>query len=377
MAPIVLDLKKTPDPRDAIHRAVEGFAAGQIVAMPTETVYGIAASALLVEGVERLHRLKNRPQTMPLVFLVKSYDDALDYAPDMSMMARRMARKCWPGPLMILVPGPHPDSVISRLPERVQELCELNGFIGIRVPAENIAIEVLRLNAGPVLMCNSGTNEFEPAANAQELMQCAGDSVDIVLDGGPCRFARPSTVVKIVGNDVDIVRRGVLDERALKRMSDVNILIVCTGNTCRSPMAEGLLKGRLAKLAGCDFASLSDSGFHVESAGIAAMPGGGVSTDAVHALQAFNIDISNHSSQPVTERLVQQADLILTMTNTHRMAILAQWPQAAGRTFTLANNTDVADPIGMPAEYYTMCAEQIDKHLDNWINENPIFKPES
>jgi protein-tyrosine phosphatase len=309
-----------------------------------------------------------------LVFLVKSYEDALDFAPDLSPMARRLARKCWPGPLTILVPGPHPDSVISRLPDEVQRLCTIDGRIGMRVPADPMAMEVLRINAGPVLTCNSGSTEFEPAGTATELLQTLSDQIDILIDGGQCRFSRPSTVVEIMGEEVHVVRRGVIDERALKRMSDVNILIVCTGNTCRSPMAEGLLKARLAKSLGCDPNGLSDAGFHVESAGIEAMPGGGVSAEAVEALKPFHVDISCHSSQPVTERLVQNADLILTMTNAHRMALLARWPMAAGRTFLLGHDTDISDPIGMPLEYYSVCADQIDKHLESWLKDHAVFK---
>ncbi|MEZ6095254.1 MAG: L-threonylcarbamoyladenylate synthase [Pirellulaceae bacterium] len=283
MAPIVVDLKKIPDKRDAVHRAIEALAAGRIVAMPTETVYGVAACALHEDAVRRLFEIKNRPQTLPLIFLVKSADDALDFVPDMEPLARRMARKCWPGPLVLLLRGPHPDSVISRLPETVQEICSRQGWIGLRVPADAFSMDVLRLNAGPVLMCNSGTNELEPAATGQELIDSHSNSIDLIIDGGQCRFARPSTVVKIEGDNIEIVRRGVIDEQALKRMSEVNILIVCTGNTCRSPMAEGLLKRRLADRLKCDPASLGDCGYNVESAGIAAMPGGAVSGEAVEA----------------------------------------------------------------------------------------------
>ncbi|MEZ6095255.1 MAG: hypothetical protein R3C03_13660 [Pirellulaceae bacterium] len=90
------------------------------------------------------------------------------------------------------------------------------------------------------------------------------------------------------------------------------------------------------------------------------------------------MDISEHTSQPVTERLVQQADLILTMTGTHKMALLSQWPGAASRTFTLAGGDDISDPIGMPGEYYQACAEQIDRYLEEWVGKHPVFQtPES
>lgn len=378
MPPIVFDIKQLADPRDAIYRAVEGLAAGKLVAMPTETVYGIGASGLIAESVERLYALKNRPEALPLVYLVKSADDALDYIPDMSPFARRLARKCWPGPLTILFPGPHPDSVITRLPDRVQELTCATGWVAVRVPADKRASEVLRLNAGPVIMANSGTDKAAPAVSASELIAAIGNDLDIVIDGGTCRFSQPSTVVKICGDELEIIRRGVIDEQSLKRMSQINILVVCTGNTCRSPMAEGILKHELAERLGCTVEELEDHGYHVESAGVAAMAGGGVSQEAVEALQGEGIDISQHSSQPVTERLIQQADLILTMTGSHRQMLLAQWPQVSNRTFNLARNgEDIADPIGLPLEYYEHTAKQIRHHLRQWLEDasQKLFPP--
>ena len=375
MRPIVFDLKKLSDPRDAIHRAVEGLAAGKLVAIPTETVYGIGASGLLGPSVHRLYSLKNRPLAFPLIYLVKSAEDALDYVPDMSPFARRLARKVWPGPLTILSKGPHPDSVITRLPEEVQEMTCGSGWVALRVPADPVASEIMRLNAGPLIMANSGTHEAEPAATADVLLSAVGNELDMVIDTGICRFAQQSTVVKIVNDQIEIVRRGVIDEQSLKRMSEVHILIVCTGNTCRSPMGEGLMRKRLADHLGCSPENLEDFGFKVESAGIAAMPGGGVSSEAVEALQKRGIDISAHSSQPVTDRLIRQADLILTMTGTHRQVLLAQWPQASSRTFTITrDNGDIADPIGLPNEYYEHCARQIDSHLEHWIKDNPLFE---
>ena len=91
MAPVVIDIQNAEDPRDAIHRAVAALAAGNLVAVPTETVYGIAASALSEDAVERLLDAKQR-DGKPLALAIKSADDALDYVPSMSPLAQRLAR---------------------------------------------------------------------------------------------------------------------------------------------------------------------------------------------------------------------------------------------------------------------------------------------
>ena len=85
MSAIIIDLQNTEDPRDAVHQAVEALASGKIVAIPTETVYGIAASALHGDAVERLAQIKGRDPAKPFAFAIKSYEDAFDYVPDMSL----------------------------------------------------------------------------------------------------------------------------------------------------------------------------------------------------------------------------------------------------------------------------------------------------
>ncbi len=98
------------------------------------------------------------------------------------------------------------------------------------------------------------------------------------------------------------------------------------------------------------------------------MPGSLASPQSVEVMENHGIDIENHSSQPVTPHLVQFSDLILTMTDRHRHALVSHWPSAAGRTFTLRRDQgDVSDPIGMPVENYQACAEQIDENIKKWV----------
>ncbi|MFM7739746.1 MAG: L-threonylcarbamoyladenylate synthase [Planctomycetota bacterium] len=375
MAPVILDLKKAEDSRDAIHYAVEALAAGKLIAVPTETVYGIAANGLNEAAVRRLAELKERNDPFYLPYAVKSADDALDFAPDMSPLARRLARRCWPGPLTLVLPGPHRDSVVRRLSKTVQQLTTTDGSIGLRVPFHPVTQQILRLSAGPTVMTSAKLASGNSATTVPEVLSAAGDLVDLVLDDGACRFSQPSTVVKIEDTQLQILRSGVLDEPTLKTMSAINILLVCTGNTCRSPMAEGLLRKRLADTLNCDLNELNSVGITVTSAGVAAMPGARASNQAVETMRDYSIDLGGHSSQPVTERLVQNADLILTMTEGHRQALLAQFPAAVNRTYTVARGTgDISDPIGLPVDFYRRCAAQIDENLKWWVGNHPLLK---
>jgi protein-tyrosine phosphatase len=363
----VIDLKRADDPRDAICRAVEFLAAGKLVALPTETVYGMAASALNPAAVERLIEAKQRGPGKALALAIKSADDALDYVPEMTSLAQRLARRCWPGPLTLVLDDAHPDSVIGRLPARVRDIVVPDGTVGLRVPAHESALQILRLSAGPLVLTSANLSGERDATTAGDVMSELGTHVDLVLDDGPCRFGQPSSVVRVVGNQFEMLREGVINQQTLRRMTVYQVVIVCTGNTCRSPMAEVLLKRRMARRLNCELDALEQHGLSIASAGMAATSGGLANESAVIAMEQLGLDLSHHTSQPVTEHLVRSADLILTMTASHRQSLISQWPYAAPRTFVLGgNNHDISDPVGHPLEVYQVCSQQIDDSLEAW-----------
>jgi protein-tyrosine phosphatase len=367
MAAAVIDLRTCDDPQDAVHRAVQALAEGRLVAVPTETVYGLAASALNERAIARLSQVKGRPADQPFTLAIKSADDALDYVPDLPPVAQRLARRCWPGPVTLVLDDRHPESLIRQLPASVRETVSPHDTVGLRVPAHSLMLEILRLTAGPVALTSANRSGAPDALTAEDVIRELGDDVDLVLDDGKAKFGQPSSVVRVLPDRLQLLRSGVINEKALRRLASLIILFVCTGNTCRSPMAEALLRKRLASRLRCPCEALEDHGVMTLSAGIAAMAGGRASAESIEVLEQRGIDLSHHESQPLSERLVRFADLILTMTRGHRDAILAQWPDAVSRTFMLCEDADVADPIGGPFDAYRRCADQIDAQLADWI----------
>lgn len=368
MPPIVIDVRRTDDLRDVIHRTVQALAEGRLVGFPTETVYGLAASALDTSAVNRLVEVKGRSANHPLSLAVKSADEALDYVPDISPLGKRLARRCWPGPITLVLGDNHRDSLIQQLPQKVRNYVVPKDTIGLRVPAHRLILEVLNLMAGPLILTSANPTGQTEAVTADEVVDYFGDRVELILDDGRSQFGQPSSVVRIDNNRVELLRPGVVSNKTLKRLSNFMVLMICTGNTCRSPMAELLLQKRLATELDCDLESLHDRGVEIMSAGIAAQSGGRPSPEAVSIMQEYGLDLSSHMSQPMSERVVRHADLILTMTRSHRDMLLHQWPEAVSRTRLLCVDTlDISDPIGGSIDVYRSCANQIDNHLKEQV----------
>jgi protein-tyrosine phosphatase len=368
--PPVFDLLRCDDPRDLIHEAVQRLVQGEILGLPTETQY-VAAAYLLSPATARLTELSHHWSQEPPVLAVKSPAEALDYLPRASPLGRKLLRRFWPGPVTLRFHPPAIGGLTQAIPPEVVQSLEVSRSLGFRLAGHDVLHAILRLLPAPLVLTAERTiaGTGDSAGNLADL---AGEACSMLLDAGELRYTLPTSVVHVDDTTWSLHRESVVPARTLHRLAGNLYLFVCTGNTCRSPMAEALFRRLLSERQHCSDDELVDRGFVVASAGVAAGVGQPASDESIEQMRQRGIDLRGHESQPLTAELLSQADRVFTMTRGHRELVVRQFPQLADRVELLAGDGgDVVDPIGGGPEDYRRCAEQIESNLRRLLEEFP------
>ncbi|MBB6048295.1 L-threonylcarbamoyladenylate synthase [Armatimonas rosea] len=190
-----------PEPA-ALAEAAERLRAGELVAFPTETVYGLGANALDAVAVAKIYTAKGRPATNPLIVHVASVAQAKTLVKTWPALADELAAAHWPGPLtLVLERANHvPDSVTAGGPT-----------VGIRIPSHPVALELLRLAGVPVAAPSANRSEEISPTRAQHVADSLGAFVDdlLILDGGACDVGIESTVLDVTCEPPRVLRPGM------------------------------------------------------------------------------------------------------------------------------------------------------------------------
>ena len=355
----------------AAKRGARALRSGKLVAFPTETVYGLGAIATDPDAMNRLRKLKSRPKG-PFTVHIGDRGDVVRYVKDVPPMARRLIAKAWPGPVTILLP------THGKLADRTLQSAGLHGLlshegsIGLRCPDNLLAQGLLSAAKAPVVAPSANLAGQPSPRTAAEVLASLDGKIDLLLDDGLTRLGEDSTIIRFSDDEWKLLRAGPYSERAIRKMLHRRVVFVCTGNTCRSPMAAGLAKKLLADREQCRIGDLRKYGLEVVSAGLFAGDGSRATPEAVRAAKTRGADISRHRSRKLTSELTDSADVIFCMTEFHVSGVRRVSPSAANKVHRLHEDGDIPDPIGGGLDVYRQTAEGIEEALQARLDEEAL-----
>jgi L-threonylcarbamoyladenylate synthase len=185
---------------DSLDQALAQLRAGEPIAFPTDTVYGVGAAALDPAAVLRLYTIKRRPLTQPIPLLIADDDDLARVAGEVTPTARRLMR-LWPGALTLVVPAaPHIPS----------ELLAGGTTVAVRLPDHQWLRALIRALGRPLAATSANLHGGRDPRTAEDVVAQLGEAVRLVVDGGPTPGPMPSTIVDCVGREPRLLRAGAL-----------------------------------------------------------------------------------------------------------------------------------------------------------------------
>ncbi len=345
----VLTVSSTaPDP-GAVEEAARVLREGGIVCLPTETVYGLAARLDDAGAMHRLRQLKGRSHEEPFPVQIAEKAAVSELVTQLPLNAKPLIKHYWPGPLTIVFPSASVNAG--------------GRGIGVRVPAHIVSQAVLRELGGPAAVPSCNPRGAPPAVAGADVLRYFADRVDLVLDCGPTPIQEASAVVRVGEGGWELLREGLISREMISRLIDGRTyLFVCTGNTCRSPMAYVLAEELFAAHAGLIPSEVGHLGFRFLSAGTDTASGRPASRNARIVMAEVGLSLGHHRTRRLSATLLHQADVIVCMDAENRACVGSLAPDVDAEVRLLSPD-EIEDPAGGSVEEYRQTRDAIREAL--------------
>jgi L-threonylcarbamoyladenylate synthase len=187
--------------RDAIEEAAKWILSGGVIAMPTDTLYGLGADPFSTEAIARVFDVKGRATERALPLIAADALQVEAHLGPLGALAARLAGRFWPGPLTLLVAAP---------PSIAHAVSGGTGRVGVRVPADSVARAICAVAGRPVTATSANISGEPASADPADIERTLGDRIDLLIDAGPTRGGAPSTIIDVTGLTPTLVRAGAI-----------------------------------------------------------------------------------------------------------------------------------------------------------------------
>lgn len=342
---------RSPTSQD-VDLAVQHLRRSANCVLPSETVYGLALPTVEATGT--------LPAELPAglaTFHCVSAEIASDLVDLSDVRLQRLCARYWPGPLTVVA--------TCRRDDRRQ--------IAVRVPANAFLKGVLAAQSRPLCIV-----PLPEAATADVALALLGaQTVEAAFDAGPCPLGLEPTVVRIDDKAKIVVSGGILSATEIMNTAAATILFVCTGNTCRSPMAEAIARHAVAKALRVKPEEVAARGLRFCSAGTGTMDGVPASDGSMAAAAEVGIDLSEHASTSLDEELAHKATRIHCLSHSHLLSVLDLDKTLEDRVSLLRpDGKDIADPYGSNLLAYRAARDQITAAIEARVKEWLLLLPD-
>lgn len=358
---------RNPDP-NIIKETVHCLDKGGVIVYPTDTLYGLGVDVFNRNAVHKLFNLKQRDMRRPVSIMLHSIQQIKEIFGLFPESIPIDMKKIFPGKMTAIIEN----RLAKKIPifEKVDKPGTYFEKIGVRIPDHPVSNALSLLFDSPISSTSANLSGQGNVFTMQEIIAQFGPRLDLILDAGEIPRSKGSTILDMSKNPYLVVRSGAVPLEELQKKlgkdkvrlqkNKFTVTFVCSGNICRSPMAEGILKRIIGK-------TKYRERIHVDSAGTLPLPPSPAHDFAIQVCNDHGIDLQKHRSRHLNRSIMENSDLVLCMAQDHFTYMIKHFPHQMNKVALLKqwqrphqlSIPSIADPIGHKLNFYQQTFDEI------------------